>query len=79
MDPGPLEREWQGLARQLHEKNRHWNEILTLRITFYLGARTALQASNNPMAVLLMASELRAIDKELRDMIEDIPCPVNIS
>jgi hypothetical protein len=81
--PGPLEQEWRLVHEMLRTKERNETEIAAFRMTFYLGARTALDAAaRSPMALMHVGSELRAIDKEvMEDLANEIRiCPaVNIS
>ncbi len=79
--PGPLAQEWELLAATLRKSKRNEHEMTAFQVAFYLGAQVALDAAaRNPLAILHVASELRAFDKKLKEDDEVYPCPaVSIS
>jgi hypothetical protein len=64
--PGPLEKGWRLLHEMLRRSERNEAEIEAFRMTFYLGARTTIDAAvRSPMALMHVAAELRAVDKHV--------------
>lgn len=59
----PLALEWQRVSELL--ANRNVVEIEIVRLAFHLGARSALDHALNPMALMMMRSDIRQFDREV--------------
>lgn len=69
-EPGPLAREWQGVLAEI--SGRDPTAIEAVRKVFYCGAFAVLRNAFDPMA-------MRRMRAEVRQMMKESECPVNIS